>query len=298
MKLQIRITLCLLVAILALASCSSDDNDLTPSSGGNENRAANINANPTTRKEYSRLEVPRIKGTDYNLVLVHYADDNDVNYMVEWDCQKKSQRWTCYTLHKGNTPKNVSRYYGDPQYPYDPDLPTAYYFSSDPYWQSGYDHGHICPSYDRLNSSKANYQTFYLTNMQPQRNVFNAGLWLNMEGVVSRTWNLDSFRDTLYICKGGTIDNPDQIKLTTNKGLLVPKYFFMAVLCKNSQGYKAIAFWTEHYDTDHSTDNLINYVVSIDELERLTGIDFFCNLPDELEASTEKIVYPTSWGLR
>ena len=289
--------LVILTAFTSLVSCGGgDDDDLVPAE--REKTTKNINANPTTRKEYARLEVPRIKGTDDNLVLVHYADDNDVNFMVEWDCVKKSQRWTCYTQHKDNSPKNVSRYYGEPQYPYDPDLPSKYYFSSDPFYGSGYDHGHICPSYDRLNSSKANYQTFYLTNMQPQRNVFNAGLWQKMESIVSRTWNQNSFRDTLYICKGGTIDDPQNILRTTNKGLIVPKYFFMAVLCKNSQGYKAIGLWTQHFETDHTNDNLMDFVVSIDQLERLTGIDFFCNLPDDVEEATEKIVYPSSWGLR
>ncbi len=289
--------LLIVLATLTLMACGSDDDD-NSDSPGRQASSKNINANPTTRRELGRLEVPRVKGTDDNLVLVHYADDNDVNFMVEWDCVKKSQRWTCYTLHKDNSPKNVSRYYGEPQYPYDPDLPSKYYFSSDPFWGSGFDHGHICPSYDRLNSSKANYQTFFLTNMQPQLNIFNAGLWLKMENIVSRTWNQASFRDTLFICKGGTIDEPDQIMRTTPKGLIVPKYFFMAVLCKNSQGYKAIGLWTEHYATDHSNDNLLNYVVSIDELERLTGIDFFCNLPDDLEEKTEKIVYPSAWSLR
>ena len=289
--------LVILTAFTSLVSCGGgDDDDLVPAE--REKTTKNINANPTTRKEYARLEVPRIKGTDDNLVLVHYADDNDVNLMVEWDCLKKSQRWTCYTLHKGNSPKNVSRYEGNPQYPNDPDLPSAYYFSSDPFYGSGYDHGHICPSYDRLNSSKANYRTFYLTNMQPQRNVFNAGLWQQMESIVSRTWNQNSFRDTLYICKGGTIDDPQNILRTTNKGLIVPKYFFMAVLCKNSQGYKAIGLWTQHFETDHTNDNLMDFVVNIDQLERLTGIDFFCNLPDDVEEATEKIVYPSSWGLR
>ncbi|MBO4659467.1 MAG: DNA/RNA non-specific endonuclease [Prevotella sp.] len=284
-----------MAAAMVFVSCGSSNDDLVPAE--REKKTKNINANPTTVREYARLEVPRIKGTDDNLVIIHHVD-NEVNFMVEWDCLKKSQRWTCYTLHKGNSQKNVSRYEGNPQYPNDPDLPSAYYFSSDPYYGSGYDHGHILPSYDRLNNSKANFQTFYLTNMQPQRNVFNAGLWLKMENIVSRTWNQNSFRDTLYICKGGTIDEAINILRTTNKGLIVPKYFFMAVLCKNSQGYKAIGLWTEHYETDHSNDNLIDYVVSIDQLERLTGIDFFCNLPDDIEEATEKVVYPSAWSLR
>ena len=67
---------------------------------------------------------------------------------------------------------------------------------------------------------------------------------------------------------------------------------------KNKQGYKAIGFWVEHLNEDRSNDNLIDYVVSIDELERLTGIDFFCNLPDDEEEQAERIVYPNTWGLR
>lgn len=288
-----------LLAVLALVSCGSDDDNEFTTDGSKKSK--NVNANPTTRPEYARLEMPHIKNNSTNLVVVHSTYEYGVNYILEWDCQKKSQRWSCYTLDRSNSPKNVSRYYagsGESQYPWDPDIPKAYTFADDPYRGSGYDHGHICPSYDRLNSKEANIQTFYMSNMQPQRNKFNAGLWLKMENIVSGTWNLNSFRDTLYICKGGTIDNPDQILLTTTKGMIVPKYFFMAILCKNSQGYKAISFWVEHKNEDRSNDNLINYVVSIDELEHLTGIDFFCNLPDDEEEKVEKVVYPSAWGLK
>ena len=59
------------------------------------------------------------------------------------------------------------------------------------------------------------------------------------------------------------------------------------MLCKNAQGYKAMGFWVEHINADHSHDLLAQYVVNIDELERLTGIDFFCNLVDEEEEKAE-----------
>ena len=296
--LHLLIFILLVLGSTAVVSCGDDDDDMP---GRSSTTSKNLNANPTTRPEYARLEVPRLRGTGTNLVVVHSTREYGVNYILEWDCQKKSQRWSCYTLDRSNSPKNVSRYYagsGESQYPRDPDIPSAYTFAEDPYYGSGYDHGHICPSYDRLNSKEANIQTFYLSNMQPQRNKFNAGIWLKMENIVSGTWNLNSFRDTLYICKGGTIDNPDQILLTTTKGMIVPKYFFMAILCKNSQGYKAIGFWVEHKNEDRSNDNLMNYVVSIDELERLTGIDFFCNLPDDVEEAVEKVTYTASWGLK
>ena len=296
--------LALLLLAVVITSCGDDDDYNVPTTPGtkpNNIKTVNVNANPTTiHREYGRLEVPRLKDSDNNLVLIHYTSQYGLNYMVEWDGLKKSQRWTCYTLDSKNSVKNVSRYYGNPQYPNDPDLPSMYRFAEDPYWNSGFDHGHICPSYDRLCSTEANIQTFYMTNMQPQYNKFNAGLWLNMENFVSnyiknRTQN---GTDTLYVCKGGTIDDPSQILVVTTKGMIVPKYFFMALLCKNNQGYKTMAFWVEHRNEDRSTDNLYNYVVSIDRLEELTGIDFFCNLPDDTEETIEKAVFPNSWGLK
>ena len=291
--------LTVLLCTLALCGCSSDSDDDDNTPGDRSSSSRNVNANPAIQPEYTRLEMPHVKNDNNNLVVVHKTAEYGVNYIVEWDCQKKSQRWSCYTLDRSNSPKNVSRYYSDSnQYPKDPNIPSTYTFASDPYYRSGYDHGHICPSYDRLNSKEANYQTFYLSNMQPQRNKFNAGLWLKMENMVSSTWNTNAFRDTLYVCKGGTIDQPSQILGTMKNGLIVPRYFFMAILCKNSQGYKALGFWVEHLNEDRSGDNIINYVVSIDELEQKTGIDFFCNLPDDVEETTEKVVYPVAWSLR
>ena len=61
----------------------------------------------------------------------------------------------------------------------------------------------------------------------------------------------------------------------------------MALLRKSSTGYKALAFWAEHLNEDHSNDNLSDYIINIRELERRTGIDFFCNLPDDIENEVE-----------
>jgi len=69
----------------------------------------------------------------------------------------------------------------------------------------------------------------------------------------------------------------------------VPRYFFMALLCKNAQGHKALGFWIEHLNEDHTQDPLTQYVVNIRQLELLTGIDFFCNLPDDVEEHVETL---------
>jgi len=306
-------SLTVLTLTLTLAACGGDDDDpfapvnpvnpggTQPSDGSN-----NTNRNSTTTtSEAWRLEFPKLKGGN-NLVIVHTAPmptKADVNYSVEWDISKKSQRWSCYQMHASNSVSNTKRYSStDNQYPQDPDLPTQYRLSSDPFWGTGYDHGHICPSADRLCSSEANYQTFFLTNMQPQVNSFNAGIWEKMERQV-RTWNRGDFRDTLYVCKGGTIDSEENIIRYLGSGankIPVPKYFFMAILCKNSEGYKALGFWVEHDGGISSTTPLGDYVVNIRELEEKTGIDFFCNLPDNVEKQVETLPVDNvkrAWGL-
>jgi len=237
-------------------------------------------------------------------VIIHTTNDKwGINYSIEWDCQKKSQRWSCYQMHSGNYGGGNSRVVDG--YLFDEDMPnhTTNYvtdddgFNIDPFWSSGYDHGHICPNADRKYSREANRQTFFLTNMQPQRNSFNAGIWLKMENKLTNSWWPKTNGDTLYVVKGGTIDSEDNIieyicnrqkSATSKKGYIpVPKYFFMALLRKNSMGYKGLAFWVEHLNEDRSSDPLDNYVINIRELERRTGIDFFCNLPDKTEEEVE-----------
>jgi endonuclease G len=298
---KLKILIYAAVAVFALSSCSGDDSD---SDAGNI--VVNVNKNVVTSAmpaAITRLEFPKVAGGS-NLVIVHRATLNSqtgevgINYSLEWDCSKKSQRWSCYEMYQSVTETHTSRYSSDAnQYPQDESIPEAYRFASDPFWGTGYNHGHICPSADRLGAFEANYQTFYLSNMQPQLSGFNAGVWEKMENQV-RLWDRNDFRDTLYVCKGGTIDNASQILTTTAKGLIVPKYFFMAILCKNSLGYKALGFWVEHKANSDAV--VANYVVSIDELERLTGIDFFCNLPDNVENSVESLPVDNikrAWGL-
>ena len=136
--------------------------------------------------------------------------------------------------------------------------------------------------------------------MHPQYNALNAFVWADMEAKV-RSWNRDSFRDTLYVVKGGTIDGRDYVFdfLThDNYGVLIPKYFFMAILCLKNGKYKALGFWIEHKPsyTQSEQKSIKQYAISIDELEQRTGIDFFCNLDDEIEEATEKATDVSAWS--
>ena len=297
----------LLLAAFILNGCSSDSSsdETTP-------QQSNANRNRTTEySEAARMEMPRLKDSG-TILLVHKTSDrvdpDGVNFSVEWDYEKKSQRWTAYQMTRRAAESHTSRYYGDPQYPMDPDLPRSYYLDNDYYWGSGFDHGHICPSADRLYSAEANYQTFFLTNMQPQYKNFNGsgnsgGVWLTMENKV-RQWTPKNTSDTLYIVKGGTIDRvyleggaEDGVLQRIDGKLIVPKYFFVALLYKNSTGYRGLALWFPHNNEVHGYDALTDYALSIDELEARTGIDFFCNLPDDIEGQVERALPLSAWGL-
>ena len=297
---------------LVFTACGVDDDDNGGGgNGGYQPKVGNSNANDArNNKHLARYEFPKIKGGSNNVIIVHQASFG-VNYCVEWDTDKHAQRWSCFQWHDGNSDMSTQRKPNEKngdftEYPHDPDLPSKYYFTVDPYTSSGFDHGHIMASADRSYSYNqlANRQTFYMTNMQPQRNAFNTGVWLNMENTV-HSWNSKKSkatqRDTLYIVKGGTIDSESNLGYFDYNGsyvdrkyigsgvnkIPVPKYFYMAILCKNSKGYKAMAFWVEHKESNDS--DLKKYVINIDELEKKTGIDFFCNLPDDIEDAVEKV---------
>ncbi len=303
----------LATTLLALVSCGEDSNDYNYKK--DKDNASDIVTDSRQKvgpiEAQTNLEFPALKQSGC-VVIVHKAILNDqtkeqgVNYAVEWDTSKRTQRWTCYKaysniIRSSTSSKNVSRYYTNngeiltptSQYPNDPDLPATYQFTNDPYKGSGYDHGHICPSADRLRSTAANYQTFFLTNMQPQTKALNGSHntipadyspWYRIEDRI-RTWAMQS--DTLYVCKGGYIgSSTTTIGSGVNK-IPVPSYFFVALLSKRGATYKAVGFWMKHESNYTKQAPLSSYTMNIRELESKTGMDFFCNLKDETERDIE-----------
>lgn len=310
---RIKIYLLMLLAALTVGSCGSD-NDGPGGGGDNTNTNANV-VTPGMPDEITRLEFPKVKGGT-STVIVHETDQYGVNFCTEFDTSKKSQRWSCYAVYKSNNRKGWDRDYwkynhpswdgktwnGDP-FQLDPKLPTnvqpgVHEFSSSSMPSEGityFQRGHIVASEDRICSKDVNGQTFYMTNMQPQIGEFNKGIWADMEAKIRSflTYNKSTrpefANDTMYVCKGGTIDKSEQILGYTKNGFIVPKYFFAAVMIKNKSGHKAIGFWFEHKKYYPPTEKLSAHIVNIAKLEELTGIDFFCNLPDDEERQIENV---------
>ena len=301
-----------IAACISLCSCSEKDTPV-PEEPQNE---------PIQQKEeLLRIEVPRQKEGSHNLFIVKKAklrEDKDmmfVNFCMEYDQMKKSTRWTAFRWDMDNIYDSKCGRYGT--YLSDPDVPKQYRVGSG-YFQ-GYSRGHMLASEDRQCSASANMQTFYMTNMHPQFERFNGYdskgdyVWLNAENLVRslyQDWNVDdNAQDTIYVVKGGTIDKQEHILgYTSNNNsskIIVPRYFYMAILYRHStpmtgDNWNAIALWIPHTegDTTSGKDIAIKYAISIDELEEKTNIDFFHNLPDDIEENVEQNYNPTSWNWR
>lgn len=317
--------LCLLFLYLAYSSDGSSATATPPQSNVNANVCQPLtlyteNTTPAALRSSAMygLEIPSLQTGSADAFIVHTLPDGILNYCIGYNTRLKANCWTAYKWYEGNSSNDEvwkrGRWrkgesfngYGGSADPFQPDpvLPKKLRTHTSDYGK-GYQRGHILGSADRLNSKEANGQTFYLSNIHPQLPDFNEqGIWYNLEQFLRNNYDKPFFRDTLYIVKGGTISKGDYKKIkASGAGYLVcPKYFYMAILAysgrysKTNGGYKAIAFWMEHKENDDKVS--AKYAITIDELEKRTGIDFFCNLPDETEAAVEKETNLSYWKLK
>lgn len=311
------------VILAAASSCGGDDDDidfLLRPSGGGSNPGTTVDGGGQTVTEaltYTRrIEVPRL--LDGNLFVQHsvaYQGDSVMNYCLEYDPVAHHSRWIAFRFDAITRQQNTGR--SAEPFIDDPSIPSQYWIGNNGFGsryttldgQSLYlpsrqfDRGHLCASADRYLSREANEQTFYMSNMSPQMSNFNSPYWSSFEQYVQKRGRDAAFADTLYVVKGGTIAEGQilgHVSRYNGSQVVVPQYYFMALLkCKND-AYSAIAFWMEHRDygtSDLSLQQIGQRAISIDELEALTGIDFFPNLPDNVEQTVEQTIFKAAWGL-
>ena len=238
------------------------------------------------------LEYPHLAAdSTMNQLIIKSTPEFGITYSAEWSYRDKANRWSCYQMYADNMLDTAQR---NKDFYEDMEIPEEYRSKLNDYKGSGFSRGHLCPSADRLCSDDQNKQTFFLTNMQPQWQNHNGVLWANFEKKV-RDWAENC--DTLYVVKAATIRSDQVYEEKCNGKLLVPKYFYMALLAyyKETDEYEAMALWTVHEDKSVPQADFKNYAISIDELEELTGIDFFCNLPDDIEDEVERECDTSKW---
>ena len=253
---------------------------------------------PEPQAKYARWgETPLITDADLankNLkYITHYSGEKytncawagtDIrNYSMLYDTNLKMAYWVVYPLCHWYLDGNAGR---TNAWGYD----KSFSNSLQPNMMNGlngYDRGHQIPSADRQrisNEKLMNKQTFFYTNMTAQvGKKMNQGIWQELESAV-RDWS--SATDTLYVVTGAMPTTPTDksIKYTKDndgKNIAIPKYYFKALARKVSGNYQTVAYKLENRDYQDR-----NYEVgrmSVNELEELTGFNFFCELPGVTE---------------
>ncbi len=196
--------------------------------------------------------------------------------------------WVAYELTKKETEGTVKR--SDKFIP-DPQVKGRAATTED-YKGSGYDRGHMAPAADMKWSTYAMAQCFYLSNICPQNGNLNKGDWKELEEK-GRAWAIQY--GNLYIVCGPIVEK-EHPTIGRNK-VAVPQRFFKVFLReKDASGEypSAIGFL---FENKAGSRPLRSYAVSVDEVERCTGIDFFPTLPDEVEQRIEAACDPSDWGL-
>lgn len=205
-------------------------------------------------------------------------------YTLSYSEAHEQAEWVAYNLDAAHI---ASTNFKRPYFEKDPKVKTqsAHYKN---YSNSGYDKGHLCPAADRKFSKLAHDETFLTSNISPQEHQFNSGIWNRLEQK-TRYWATKY--NNLYVITGGILENSSKTIGTEN--VTVPNYFYKIILDFHEPEIKAIAFLIPHEATEKA---LYKFVISIDKIEEITGIDFFPEIEDSLENKLEAATNYSSWN--
>src|SRR5690606_19561538 len=205
-------------------------------------------------------------------------------FTLSYSEENEQAEWVAYELKRDDLSEND---FERPYFEMDKNVKTK---SADwrNYKNSGYDRGHLCPAGDRRFSFEAYNETFLTSNISPQNHDFNSGIWNRLEQKV-RFW-AEKY-DGVYVVTGGVLKG--KMKTIGDENVSVPNEFHKIIMDASDGNYKAIAFVIPNKP---SSASFYEYVVSIDEIEAKTGIDFFPKLPDSIENNLERIVDLKAWG--
>ena len=202
------------------------------------------------------------------------------NYSFGWSQKDRVALWVAYPLCKLYTNGNVGR---TEAWALDPLLGnnSAAPFSG---YAGDYARGHQVPSADRQCCYDANAQTFYGTNMTPQLNAHNEGIWSSLENKVRKLANTS---DTTYVVTGVIVSaSSKKEKDSYGMSVTIPDAYFKVLLRYSKSStlgqWNAAAFYLEH--KAYSVGLGKEHSMSVDELEKMTGVDFFVNLPAKVGA--------------
>jgi endonuclease G, mitochondrial len=202
-------------------------------------------------------------------------------YTLSYNEAHEQANWVHYKLNpaflSGSTPRTDS-------FKSDPLVSTESATKSD-YKGSGYDRGHLAPAADMKYNSLAMLESFYMSNMSPQNPSFNRGIWKRLESLV-RGWG-EKFE--IYVSTAGVLGSNNIGAIGKNR-VTIPSKYYKVIYAPNKN--IMIGFLLSNAKQSGS---LYSYTVSVDKIESLTGIDFFSELPDNIEEELESKVVLENW---
>ena len=204
-------------------------------------------------------------------------------YSLSYSEEHKQAEWVYYKLNASQLNPTVKR---KNNFRKDPKVIKNSAALND-YKGSGYDRGHLAPAADMKYNSNSMSESFYLSNVSPQSANFNRGIWKKIEKQI-RDWSY--MYGELIVITGPILECENFGKIGTNR-VTIPKWYYKVVIDPNN--YKRnLAILIENTGSSNSVKS---YVITIDQLEEFSGIDFFYRLPDLIEESFESTKSLNLW---
>ncbi|MEM8893939.1 MAG: DNA/RNA non-specific endonuclease [Bacteroidota bacterium] len=205
-------------------------------------------------------------------------------YALSYDEKREQPHWVAYKLTddrlSGDKVKRTDNFKEDP-------MVRSGSASLADYKGTGYDRGHLAPAADFAWSLETMKESFYMSNMSPQTPGFNRGIWKKLEEQV-RDWAIE--HDELYIVVGPLYRG--KVATVGDNKVAIPTSYYKAILDISPPKIKAIGFIMPNAK---SNEELEDYVVTLDDIERQSGLNLFPIIPDDLEERLESQSDFSAW---
>ncbi len=207
-------------------------------------------------------------------------------YTLSFNRETNQPNWVAWCLEDFETDGNIAR---RNEFLADEDIPLPHRVETKDYSGSGYDRGHMAPSADMKFDAQAMKECFYMSNICPQTHTLNAGAWSKLESACRRWANKFG---RVYIVCGPIFNDGKQKSIGKEHKIPVPKAFFKCIYAVNQGKPQAIGFVMNNNSTKQ---NMNASAMTVDEVESITGINFFPNLPDKIENKVESEYSIKNW---
>ncbi|MCK5824855.1 MAG: DNA/RNA non-specific endonuclease [Ichthyobacteriaceae bacterium] len=207
-------------------------------------------------------------------------------YTLSYNEKHEQAEWVAYKLTSKSITGGIKR---KDDFRPDPLVSTSSASLND-YRKSGYDRGHLAPAGSMKANKLAMSESFFMSNMSPQKPSFNRGIWKRLETKV-RYWVATN--DSVFVVTGPILDNP--LGYIGRNKVSIPRAYYKTILGYKNGEAKGLAFIMPN---EKSGKSLYSFKTSIDEVEKITGIDFYYNLDDATENRVEANNDVKKWFLK